>query len=442
MMQKNQELYLCFIILLTVLIPGCGIAVKNDASPIMHPISSATILQKSPVPVETQTKLPVVTPNATLNPGNVEYHCINISEDATKLNDMGGTLVLNGYPGPSTNGKLISYSSVLVDMSSGNQIPLLADDSTNRFVVSPSGDYLAFDTPIRNDYSKSQINILDANGKILSRIEVEQVLVFMEWLNDKTLLVNSLIEHNPMIFLSPFDQRQKIVEPFITEAERIAPFDHELLLQWGFYAYHKIIYNPTLPRAVYAASDQDGAKAVFRDLTSNKDISILRGQAWGVSPKWSPDGTKFAIGKNTNSPFETIKYELVILDQNGEQLFTTHLSALPTPIDISSLSWSPDGNRVAFWYTTNGDINVNRDFRLAIFDTKTQKTIDYCVTKHAENHRWHRNDISPIWSPDGNFLLIETRDTGDNNANVVVVDLVQEYAAIVKTGYEPVGWMR
>jgi hypothetical protein len=71
----------------------------------------------------------------------------------------------------------------------------------------------------------------------------------------------------------------------------------------------------------------------------------------------------------------------------------------------------------------------------------TQKTIDYCIIYNPSAHIWHRNDTSPIWSPDGNFLLIETPNA-DNNPNVVIVDLVQEIAAVIKTDYEPVGWMK
>lgn len=385
------------------------------------------------------TNLPAVTPEATLSASGIEYHCINISDDATKLSDMKGMLVLNGYlvPGAKNN------PSLLVDIRSGTQVPLVADDTTDRFVVSPSGSYLAFDVWEGNGSHNWQINILDSIGNILAKV-VEQDVLEIEWLNDKTLLVNSLnehLEHNPLIFLSAFDHKQKIVQPFVTQAERIGgPFDSELLRQWGFYSYHKIIYNSTLTQAIYAALDHNGAKVIFRDLPSNQDISTLLTQAWGISPKWSPDGTKLAIGMDFFLDPKTRKYELAILDQNGVQLFTTHLSALPGSVYIPALSWSPDGSRVAFWYINNED--TTRDFRLAIFDTKTQKTVDYCITNNALTHVWHRNDVSPMWSPDGNFLLIETPNANDNNPNVVIVDLVQESAIIIKTGYEPVGWMK
>ena len=408
-----QKLYLYFTMLLALLIPGCGTAVNMATSLVPSPIASATQLPESLTSVPTTTSLPTTTPAATLYSGEVEYHCIKVGDDVRQLGSLNGTLVLNGYLVPGTK----NNPSLLVNMSSGNQVPLVADDLTHRFVISPSGSYLAFDVSIGNDSGKRQINVVDSAGNTLVNV-VEQDLVSMEWLNDKTLLVDSQLElysNNPLIFLSPFDHKQKVVQPFITQAERIAPFDSEPIYEWGFYDFHKIIYNPTLTRAIYAARDQNGAKLVFRDLSSNQDIYNLRSQqAWGVSPKWSPDGTKIAISLNTKSVFETMKYEIFILDQNG--------------------------SRVAFWYTANEDIM--RDLRLSVFDTKAQKTIDYCITNNGPAHMWHRNDTAPIWSPDGDFLLVETPNVNVDNPNVVIVDLIQEYAAIVKTGYEPVGWIK
>jgi hypothetical protein len=439
MIQKKQKLSLCFILLSAFLISNCGAAVKTDASPAPSPTTSATQLMENST--STEIKTPTVTPTATVSRGEIEYHCIDISNDLTQLGSVSGTLVLNGYLAPIGTGKLISNTSLLVDMSSGNAVSLATDDLTHTFVVSSGGDYLAFDVSIGNDYSKRRINILDSKGNVLAGID-ENDFVSMEWLNDKILLVDSQInqyKNHPLIFLSPFEHKQRIVEPFITQAERIVPSDHEVLYEWGFYSAHKIIYSPSFTRAVYAASDIDGSKIVFRDLTSNQDISAFHTQAWGVSPKWSPDGTKIAIGANVNSI--TGKDELVVLDQNGEQLFATKLSTRPGKYAyISSLSWSPDGYRIAFWYTTNKDIN--RDLRLAVFDTKTQQTIDYCIANNGVTHFWHRSDISPIWSPDGDFLLIEPSNADGNNPNVVIVDLVQERANIIKTGYEPIGWMK
>ncbi|MEP7136762.1 MAG: hypothetical protein ABI904_17690 [Chloroflexota bacterium] len=430
----KQKLYLCLMLLSAFLISNCGAAVN----PVPSPIASVTVLIENSTPTETNT--PAITPTSTLSPSGIEYHCINISDDMTQLGSLNGTLVLNGHLVPTGNGKLISNPSLLVDMSSDNEIALAADDLTHAFVVSPDSDYLAFDVSIGNDYSKRQINILDSKGNVLAEIE-EKDFVSMEWLSDKILLVDSQLEqykNSPLIFLSPFDHTQKIVQPFVNEFERIIPLDHEWIYRWGFYSAHKIIYNPTFTRAIYAASDSNGSKIVFRDLTSNQDISAFYTQAWGVSPKWSPDGTKMAIGVNVNSI--TGKDELVVLDQNGVQLFATKLSTRPGKYAyISSLSWSPDGSRIAFWYTTSED--SNHDLRLAVFDIKTQKTIDYCITNNAPAHLWHRNDTSPIWSPDGSFLLIETPNA-NNNPNVVIVDLVQEGANIIKTGYEPIGWMK
>jgi len=416
---------------------GCSKVAEDISTPSSTPLittpSQVTIL------VATEIVIPPTIPSTSSDSNEIDYRCAVINDDVRELVNTTGTLVLNGsIIVLRDKAKKISNPVLLINLKSGNETQLSVKETDNHFAVSPGGEYLAYD--IRKDGTNQwQINIVDATSTLLKTFD-EEALQSFEWLDGKNLLVNSLSDkftHYPLILLSPFDNKEKLTEPFITEEERIIPSDRELIYGWGFYAFHKIIYNPTFTRAIYASSNQNGATIVFRDLLSNKDISTLRSRvAWGVSPKWSPDGTQIAIGINIDSADET--NELVVLDQNGLQLFTTHLVGLSEKTYISSLSWSPDGRKIALWYTTHENINI--DLRLAIFDISTQKIVDYCITKDSPYYRWHTNDKAPIWSPDSNYLLIETAD--DDIPNAVILDIVNKNAVIIKNSYEPVGWMK
>ena len=438
MSQMLQNKLMWILIILLLLIPGCSGGNELDPSSAPISIASTAVLPKSPTPIATSTILPSSTPSATPRPGEVEFQCIEIGDDPKALSNLSGTLVLNGDIVPIVDGKVIYQPSLLVDLTSGDQIPISENTVDERYAVSPGGSYLAFVAQYSSDYKEVQANIIDSKNNLLAEI-AEKNFWSMEWLDDETLFLDARdTESNPLVALYPFINKRKILQPFVTENERIAPFDSERLFDWGFYGFHKIIYNPTFTRAIYASSDG----VVFRDLTTNKDIATFGNGLWGMSPKWSPEGLRLALGLNTTagSGWENRKYELVILDQNGKQLLMTNLSALPGPVYISSLSWSPDGSRVAFWYTTNED--ENKELRLAVYDIETQKVKDYCIVKDFAYYQLHRNDASPIWSPDGNFLLISKADNMDKNPSVIIVDLQNERAAVVKSGYEPVGWMK
>lgn len=389
------------------------------------------------IPDVTETAIRPTIPNANSN--EIDYRCITFKKNVIELGMITGTLILNGYIIVlEDKANEISNPLLFINLNTGNEIQLSVMETDNHFAVSPSGDYLAYDV-WKDGTNQWQINIVDATGNQLKTFNEEDLESF-EWLGSDKLFINSLsnkLEHSPLILLSPFENNEKLIEPFITEEERIIPSDRELIYGWGFYAFHKIIYNSTFTRAIYASSDENGAKIVFRDLLSNKDISTLRSrEAWGVSPKWSPDDAKIAIGMNINSADEN--NEIVVLDQNGTLIFTTHLAELYEKSYISSLSWSPDGKKIAFWYTANE--NINSALRLAILDTSTQKITDFCTSKDSPHYRWHTNDKSPIWSPDSNYLLIET--TNDDIPNAVIIDISNGNAVIIKNSYEPVGWMK
>ena len=391
------------------------------------------------IPDATEVAIHPTIPSTSSDSNEIDYRCAAFKKDITELGNITGTIILNGYIVVLRDkAKEISNPLLLINLNTGNEIHLSVMETDNHFAVSPSGDYLAYDV-WKDGTNQWQINIVDATGNQLRTFDEEDLQSF-EWLDRDNLFINSLsnkLEHSPLILLSPFGNNEKIIEPFITEEERIIPSDRELIYGWGFYAFHKIIYNSTFTRAIYASSDENGATIVFRDLLSNKDISALRShEAWGISPKWSPDGAQIVIGMNINSADG--KNEIVVVDQNGALIFTTHLAELYEKSYISSLSWSPDGKKIAFWYTANE--NINSALRLAILDTSTQKITDFCTTKDSPYYRWHTNDKSPIWSPDSNYLLLETAN--DDIPNAVILDIVNGNAVIIKNSYEPIGWMK
>jgi len=416
------------------LVAGC---IGNTPKVVSVYTPTATSLSNNltqPVSQET-TPTPRTVEINTSGVSTIQYTCLNIATDDHQTTDIKGTLVLRNQ------GNSVEDNLLLLNLNSGEQ-KNLTPHFANIYSLSPKGTFLAYDSSDPNqEENGKQISVIDSNGDSVAVVSVKNEWDRFEWLDEGNLLINVPARNNPLIMLSPFTGRQSSIEPFAVEVQK--PFDQELIYSWGFFAYHKIVYNNNFTRAIYALLESGEPRIAIRDIVSNKDLASYPSfDAWGVSPKWSPSGEFLAIALNTNSSFKTDdvrKYELLIINYDGSKLFSTDLSNSLKSLYISSLSWSPDSNYVAFWYTTENDIHHNLE--LAVLDVKTKEIINYCVTKNDETHPWKRNDISPIWSPDSTSLLIEVPDISDQTPNSVIVDILREKAVLVKPGLIPVGWM-
>jgi len=416
------------------LVTGC---VSNPQKVVSPFTPTATNLSNNFTQVVSQetTSTPLAVETSPSETGNIQYSCLNIGIDDYQTMDIRGTLAFRNQE------SLSGDELLLINLNSGEQ-KKLTHHLVNLYTMSPKGSYLAFDSSDSNQEENRQlINVIDSSGESVVVVNKEKEWDRFEWLSEGELLVNVPNGNNPLIALSPFTGEEKSIEPFFTNAQR--PSDQELIYAWGFFSYHKIVYNRDLTRAVYAVLEAGEPRIAIRDTTSSKDLASYPSyEAWGVSPKWSPNGEYLAIALNTNSSFRTDnirQYELFIIDHNGNKIYSTSLFNSMKSLYISSLSWSPDNNYVAFWYTTENDIH--QSLELAVLDVKTKAITNYCISKNEETHSWKRNDISPIWSPDSTALLVEIPDTNDQTPNSIIVNISQEKAIRVEPGMIPVGWM-
>ncbi|MBX3035690.1 MAG: hypothetical protein KF758_02145 [Anaerolineales bacterium] len=363
----------------------------------------------------------------------IQYRCVN-NANVIQFHEIDGTLIFLKEDAD------LETRLLLVKLNKGEE-HLLPNKDIQFFSVSPNGMFLAFDSWVDNKHRIMEI--IDSKGNQIARLEEPTDWYGFIWLNNREILINYPTNNNPFILLYPFTLDKEMVEAYLNK-NSYAFSDTELIYDWGFYSYHRNIYDPYLTRIIYpSVDDKNNPIIVMRDIISNKDIvSFSTYAAWGVSPKWSPDGEKLAIGINANSFAQSDnlnKYEVFIIGNDGEEILSTNFSSFFESVYISHLSWSPDSQYIAFRYTISK--NINENLKLAVLNTRTGELIDYCLESDLVNLSFAKGDTSPIWSPDSNFLIVEIQDAS-HKISSLIVDIYSGKSLLIKNNLIPVGWMK
>jgi hypothetical protein len=313
-------------------------------------------------------------------------------------------------------------------------------------IISPSGTYFAAETFTFSkegeypEYYQGPIVIFDSGGNLVAKVELKQESYGFVWLNEEQILMNYPYEEdNPVVLISPFKGMQKKIWPFLMKSF----YSSELIREWGFYGRHKNVYNSQMTHMLYPSIDENGPTVVLRALEQEEDIvSFSTGSGRGNWPIWSIDGEKLAIALNT-VPFSSyvnngeIRFEIFVINRNGQKLLTTNMSSLFETVHITNLSWSPNGRYIAFWYTNNEN-DLYSNLQLAVLDTETQVISRYCLNSGDDHLRY-----SPIWPPTSDYLILAYKASGDEKSvSSLLLDIFDGKAWVIKPDYEPLGWLR
>ena len=122
--------------------------------------------------------------------------------------------------------------------------------------------------------------------------------------------------------------------------------------------------------------------ASIRNLTNHPESD--------VSPVWAPDGARIAFLSTRDG-----NYEIYAMDSDGSnpRNLTSHESNEEDP------SWSPDGRRIAFVSNRDGNIDIH------------VMGSDGSNPRNLTNDQ--RDDFNPAWSPDGRHIAFESMNEGN-----------------------------
>ena len=160
-------------------------------------------------------------------------------------------------------------------------------------------------------------------------------------------------------------------------------------------------WSPDGEKIIYM-SETNTNKQEYNIFVINTDgsnlIQLTDNSCVNTYPKWSPDGNKIAFISNRNGSFD-----LFTMDVNGRNVkYLATLTNIQTLdiIEALSLSWSPDGSKIAFTAESQGNFDI--------FTINVDGTGMTNITETISN-----NEALPDWSADSSVIAFISID--DNN---------------------------
>jgi len=216
-----------------------------------------------------------------------------------------------------------------------------------------------------------------------------------------------------------------------------------------------ISINPELSRAVFFDTN-DGGRIRFWNLTTNKGLTSLPFlvstdpanpnfvPALPFFNGWTPDGRRFLttsplkISNESDAP--TIE-ELFIINYEGQITQLTHFSDSYNFVRITNPTWSPDGGFIAFWLEIDNNVNQKINTlsqQLVLLNMTTGEIRNLCLSFGKDSYSSAAPE--PIWSPDGKYLIAETR-TDDGISIVNLINIEENNYLVLKKGFFSIGWL-
>jgi hypothetical protein len=368
----------------------------------------AEVKTPTQIPSETSSPLTITPPipsvMVTSAALTVKEICPTFAASVPLDIELHGVLVLDKSNDPQLGiGDAYLLSLENHDLMKINQ----PDEYVFSYAVSDDRTTLAYGVGSHMQY---YIALTDGRGKLLKTIPRNEFFGIRKWLDNQQLFLNSSV-------LNVNSGEERLFHP-----EDFPNYSPDDIWQKGWFSL-----DPMLTRVVYPGF---GGLAMV-DLVTNQTLATVLPQGGSPQVAWSPDGSRVAIAgiesqENTTNPASS---EIYIVTRDGQSNQATHLSDYYGYSNLYSPSWSPDGRYVAFWQP------ATLGLMLLVLDTTTENVTSYC--------NWE-NSIAiypdPIWSPDGNQLLIGSLNTEDAS-RVLIIDLAKNIAFPIEDDAVPKGWL-
>ncbi len=345
----------------------------------------------------------------------VSTNCVPIALSRPTNIQLAGNAILGDYK---------TAASILLNLADGSRTPLTsADEGVSKILVSPDRKTMAYE--LAGTGTTWNLVISDAKGTRTNVIPWKQGFFDTGyWLNNQQILI---LTSPPFEVFNPSNNQQQT-------------FDYTDFP--GYYLNttenRYVGFNPDLSRAVYKNSD---GNISLLDLGSKKILGeVLNPMAPFPIADWTLDGSQVAVVGNATANTQSPRKgdDIFSISQSGQVNQLTHLAdhyGQYLTISSTGISWSPDSRYIAFWL-----IYAAPQWQLAVYDTVSQKTTNFCISNNTNSHLSFRPLPAPIWSPDSKQIMVENRYNQTDN-HVVILDVTQKTAFQVAEDMYPLGWV-
>ncbi len=419
------------------LIPNVNPTTTKSVSPttvdnLSSSTQTASILNKptsdSSVTQAVQPVSPTKTSNFVTPPFELwEYLANNVIQKCVTFN---GVFPSNNYSGTlvvSRKDKDNKDHPSLLVLATGKMKSLLEMNEVADYNMFTSIDnhWFAYRTWKTVDYPQNSLILLSQAGQHKLVIPFSQAISIIGWAMGNRLLI--FRSDNPKLWvLNPFNQSEQYISTNFPE------IDNSNAIAWGGTNW---AISPDLSRVVYQMGDKQGQGKRLFDLFNKTTLLNLRHSLIAYPAVWSPNGSEFihttyAIWDDTNLK----NVNLFGVTKNGEETNLTNLKDTPDQLDLWDYSWSPTGDKIAFWsrwQQSSGYLNI--------LETKTGKIITTCIASGSGFHNF------PIWSTDGKQIAFriygDTSLTPNLKGNLAIVNLDEGTGFVFPEDLRPIGWL-
>lgn len=454
-MRQNKRL--CFL-LVYLLVGGCTVP---TSSPRLAPQSATTtsFTVTTAVPTTTLIKIaiePLNSPTASLTPTSAPPTSTPYPPETKLVSNC--LEVLPSLPDEAkVTGKIVLMSEsidnqevFLKEIETGEMIRISSkDENFGSIVIAPNRRLLAIMTTEGFWGPPKNLVLMNGNGERVKVLPWDESWFNLQAITDEHRLLisnnNGRIEDYPysLAVVDPFTNQQMLIDPVFPDYLKDANIPY-----WeGWYG---VIYDSSASFAIYPmAIQEEGDKLYTFSLWSvpNNQLvgsfdEIFKDALFssGGAPmlRWSSDNSMFGLPANSAGG-ELGEFDLYKIRTDGQVERLTYLSSVAHMRGLP-FSWSPDDQKIAMLLDLRPGVGESH---LAVLNVQSGVVTDYCVT------RGYPSEDVPIWSPDGSQLLLydvdseneSSSENGPLQSRVVLVDIVEGFAAVIANGMVPVGWL-
>ena len=436
-----------FLVVLCLLAAGCS---SISSTRIVQP---TPIISPSAIFISTETSIPL--------PSETPVILQEVSRTCVEIKNSNSQLPMNGIAIFDNLSPDLVTTIFMHDLESSNLKILTTPGGLWRlWGISPNRKYMMYEyeTSSGTDY---QLAIADFSGQIIKTFDTLfpndlWSASYYDWLNEENIRVGLFFESPESSRMSPrtynFFTGNYIV--LKTDFPDYVAKNLDWRLDWIahstlHYEGTNLVFDPSVTRVVYP---KKGENVSLADVESGRELASIHVPQWGRLPKWSTDGEHLALiaTAKPNSPKESEEIYVVQRDR-GEFKRLTYLSNTFEQSAIADYAWSPDGTKIAFWsYTNIGDPKAEgTQSELRILDISTGEVTNLCIQGISAvtslNDVVQFSHIEPIWSPDGNQIMISQwvapEDKNNKNYDVLVIDLPSLTGIKIDENKQPTSWM-